>query len=133
VIWVDRIKSGPYEDTNRMFVPPERVDLRVSSDGSPEYWTEEVMQLLRTIFDPRKPTALFLGRYQPFHDGHKALIVEGLTRVGQACIAVRDTRGIDESNHFDFEYIRARIERIDLDSAVEAVSATEARKKLTAR
>src|SRR5258708_3626536 len=25
VIWVDRIKSGPYDDTNRLFVPPEHV------------------------------------------------------------------------------------------------------------
>src|ERR1700730_14941961 len=54
VIWVDRIKTGPYADTNRMFVPPERVDLRVTSDGSPEYWTEAVMRLLRPRLDPRK-------------------------------------------------------------------------------
>jgi hypothetical protein len=97
-----------------------------------------------------------LGRYQPFHDGHKALIVERLKRVGQACIAVRDRQGIDEKNPFEFEYMRSRIEhgvkefqgrfvmisvpnitnifygrdvdygveRIDLDSAVEQVSAT---------
>jgi adenylylsulfate kinase len=110
VIWVDRIKTGPYADTNRMFVPPERIDLRVSDEGTPEFWTEEVMRLLRPIFDPKKPTALFLGRYQPFQDGHKALIVEGIRRVGQACIAVRNTQGIDEKNPFDFEYVRARIE-----------------------
>jgi hypothetical protein len=30
VIWVDRIKTGPYADTNRMFVPPEHIDLRIS-------------------------------------------------------------------------------------------------------
>jgi adenylylsulfate kinase len=93
-----------------MFVPPERVDLRVTPEGSPEYWTEAVMRLLRPIFDARKPTALFLGRYQPFHDGHKALIAAGIARVGQACIAVRDTQGIDAQNPFDFEYVRARIE-----------------------
>jgi hypothetical protein len=146
-----------------MFVPPERVDLRVTAEGSPEYWAEEVMRQLRPIFDPRKPTALFLGRYQPFHDGHKALIAAGIERVGQACIAVRDTKGTDEKNPFDFEYVRARIEhglkelqgrfvvvsvpnitnifygrdvgynieRIDLDAAIEDVSASEARKKLS--
>jgi adenylylsulfate kinase len=54
VIWVDRIKAGPYADTNRMFVPPERFDLRVTADGSPEYWTEAVMRLLRPRLDPRK-------------------------------------------------------------------------------
>jgi hypothetical protein len=53
LIFVDRIKSGPYADTNKMFVPPERVDLRVTAEGSPEYWAEEVMRHLRPAFDPR--------------------------------------------------------------------------------
>lgn len=51
-----------------------------------------------------------IGRYQPFHDGHRALIVEGLRRVGEVCIAVRDTHGIDDKNPYDFEYVKARIE-----------------------
>jgi adenylylsulfate kinase len=53
LIFVDRIKSGPYADTNKMFVPPERVDLRVTAEGSPEYWAEEAMRHLRSIFDSR--------------------------------------------------------------------------------
>ena len=68
------------------------------------------MTQLRPIFDAKKPTALFIGRYQPFHDGHRALIIEGLRRVGQACIAVRNTQGIDDKNPFEFEHVRARIE-----------------------
>ena len=110
VIWLDRIKAGPFEDTNRMFVPPERHDLRITANGTPEYWAEEAMKLLRPVFDPKKPTALFVGRYQPFHDGHRALIVEGLKRIGQVCIAVRNTQGVDDKNPFDFEYVRSRIE-----------------------
>jgi len=62
------------------------------------------------VFDPKKPTALFVGRYQPFHEGHRALIVEGIKRVGQACIAVRTTQGIDDKNPFHFEYVKSRIE-----------------------
>jgi adenylylsulfate kinase len=142
-------------------VPPDRFDLRVTANGAPEYWAEQAMARLRPVFDPKKATALFIGRYQPFHDGHKALIVKGLERVGQACVAVRNTQGIDDKNPFDFEYVRARIEhglrefegrfvvfplpnitnifygrdvgyaieRIDLDAAIEEVSATEVRKK----
>ena len=53
---------------------------------------------------------MFIGRYQPFHDGHKALITEGLQRVGQVCVAVRETGGTDENNPFGFEHVRARIE-----------------------
>jgi adenylylsulfate kinase len=97
VIWVDRIQTSAFEDTNRMFVPPERFDLRVTAKGSPEYWAEQAMTQLRPIFDAKKPTALFIGRYQPFHDGHRALIIEGLKRIGQACIAVRNTQGIDDT------------------------------------
>ena len=117
---------------------------------------------VRTVFDPKRPTALFVGRYQPFHNGHKALIIEGLRRVGQVCIAVRDTGGLDDKNPFNFEQVKARIdaalreyvgryaivplpdishifygrdigyaiERIELDSNTEAISATGIRRAL---
>jgi cytidyltransferase-like protein len=65
---------------------------------------------LLPTFDPKKPTALFLGRYQPFHDGHKKLIEEGLRRVGQVCIAVRDTYGTDDKNPMPFHAAKATIE-----------------------
>ena len=162
IVWVDRIASGRFEDTNALFVPPDRYDVRVTAEGGVEYWAEQIALRLRPLFDTKRPTALFIGRYQPFHQGHRALIEEGLRRVGQACIAVRDTEGIDESNPFSFEYVRARIEhglrqhqgrfsvvplpnvthvfygrdvgyvveRIELDSALQAVSATEQRRRL---
>jgi len=53
---------------------------------------------------------LFVGRYQPFHLGHQRLIEEGLRRVGQVCIAVRDTHGIDEKNPLPFFAVKQRIE-----------------------
>ena len=86
-IWVDRIESGRFEDTNRMFMAPGHFDLRVKAAGAPQYWAEEALARLRPAFDPQKPTALFIGRYQPFHGGHQRLIEEGLRRVGQVCIA----------------------------------------------
>jgi len=110
VIFMDRIQIGAFADTNHIFVRPESYDLIVSADGTPEYWAEQAMTKLRPVFDPKKPTALFVGRYQPFHEGHRALIVEGLKRVGQACIAVRASQGADNKNPFDFEYVKSRIE-----------------------
>jgi cytidyltransferase-like protein len=109
-IWVDRIQSGRFEDTNRMFVAPARVDLHVTADGAPQYWVEQALTQLRPAFDPQRPTALFIGRYQPFHPGHQRLIEEGLRRVGQVCIAVRDTHGIDASNPLPFFAVKQRIE-----------------------
>jgi adenylylsulfate kinase len=163
-IWVDRIKEGRFEDTNRMFQPPAEYDVRVEPEGTPEHWAERIASLLVPTFDPKKPTALFVGRYQPFHDGHRNLILEGLKRVGQVCIAVRDTGGTSEKDPFGFEYVKARIEsslkdyegrftviqvpnltaiyygrdvgyqveRIDLDEALTAISATELRRRMGA-
>jgi cytidyltransferase-like protein len=110
VIWVDRIEAGRFEDTNRMFVAPDQIDLRVTAEGNPLYWAEQALIQLRPAFDPQKPTALFIGRYQPFHPGHQRLIEEGLRRVGQVCVAVRDTHGIDAKNPLPFFAVKQRIE-----------------------
>ena len=110
VVWVDRIKKGRFADTNEIFVEPSRYDVRVEAQGSPAYWAEQACEKLLPTFNPKKPTALFLGRYQPFHDGHKKLIEEGLRRVGQVCIAVRDTLNVDDKNPFDFHAVKSRIE-----------------------
>lgn len=110
VIWVDRIKEGRFEDTNKLFQPPEKVDFVVTEKGSPRYWAEQIFQKLQPAFDPQKPTALFIGRYQPFHPGHLKLIEEGINRVGQCCIAVRDTHGTDEKNPLGFMEVKRRIE-----------------------
>ena len=50
VIWVDRIKEGRFDDTNKLFVPPtyDEYDYRVEpSDRSPE---EEAAQIMHHIF-----------------------------------------------------------------------------------
>jgi adenylylsulfate kinase len=161
-IWVDRIGRSRFPDTDLLFQPPAEVDLRVTAEGAPEYWAERVAELLLPTFDPKKPTALFVGRYQPFHPGHRRLILEGLERVGQACIAVRDTGGTSAKDPFGFDYVKAQIERaladqagrfvvvplpnisaifygrdvgytverIDLDKATAAISATELRRRM---
>lgn len=110
IVWVNRITEGRFPDTNKLFVPPARYDIEITPEGTPEYWAEKIAAMVRPVFDPQKPTALFIGRYQPFHDGHRALIVEGMRRVGQALIAVRNLP-TDHKNPFPFEYVRARIEQ----------------------
>src|SRR5262249_2798849 len=92
------------------FEEPSHYDVRVIAEGSPNYWAERVCEKLLPTFNPKAPTALLLGRYQPFHDGHRKLIEEGLARVGQGCIAVRDTHGTDNHNPLDFHAVKARIE-----------------------
>ena len=44
------------------------------------------------MFDPKKPTVLLLGRWQPWHDGHTALFKRALAKTGQVAIQIRDVK-----------------------------------------
>jgi hypothetical protein len=50
-IWVDRIRAGRFEDTNRLFAAPARFDLRVSADGAPQFWAAQAVLRLRPVFE----------------------------------------------------------------------------------
>jgi adenylylsulfate kinase len=54
VVFIDRIQTGRFEDTNRMFVPPERYDVRVEPEGTPLYWAEQIFKVFRPAFDPKR-------------------------------------------------------------------------------
>lgn len=117
-IWMDTIDRGRFEDTNRMFVPPEVYDFRITEQAA-ERWAEFVGQHIldgrrRPCFDPKKETVQMLGRWQPWHAGHRALFERAIAKTGQVCVMVRDCQGWNDSNPFDFEQIRSRIQR-DLD------------------
>ncbi|HEY8066202.1 MAG TPA: adenylyl-sulfate kinase [Methylosinus sp.] len=45
-IFVDRIAKGRFEDTNKLFMPPQRYDLRVTPDGAPLEWAEKIVAML---------------------------------------------------------------------------------------
>ena len=49
VIWIDRISVGRFEDTNKLFVPPERYDVRVLNKDSPELWVSRVRALVERL------------------------------------------------------------------------------------
>ena len=57
---------------------------------------------------------MLMGRYQPWHLGHRKLFEEALDRVGQVCIMIRDVQGWNNSNPFSFEQVKYFIQR-DLD------------------
>lgn len=62
------------------------------------------------MIDYNKPTAMMLGRWQPWHQGHQMLFEKTLEKTGQVIIMVRDTPR-DDSNPFDFETVKKRIEQ----------------------
>ena len=117
-IWVDTIKEGRYEDTNKAFIPPEQYDFRVTEQNC-EKWAEFIGDHIladrrRPTFDWQRETVQMLGRWQPWHDGHRALFERLIARTGQVVIQVRDVQGWQGSNPFEVAKVKSFIRR-DLD------------------
>jgi hypothetical protein len=117
-IWMDTIDEGRFEDTNRAFTPPEVYDFRVTEKDC-EKWAEFIgthiiEQRRRPTFDWRQETVQMLGRWQPWHAGHRALFERLIQRTGQVVIQIRDVQGWQGSNPFAIDQVKAFIRR-DLD------------------
>jgi hypothetical protein len=117
-IWMDTIEAGRFEDTNRAFVPPEVYDFRVTEQNC-EKWAEFIGTHIienrrRPTFDWQKETVQMLGRWQPWHAGHRALFERAIAKTGQVVIQIRDCQGWQGSNPFAIEQVKSYIRR-DLD------------------
>jgi|TARA_B100000959_G_scaffold211137_1_gene221900 adenylate kinase family enzyme len=109
VVWVDTIKSGRYEDTNKIFEPPKKFNFRVQTKNA-DLWSLLIAdKLIPYKWDNKKPTAQMLGRWQPWHKGHQTLFEEKIKKTGQVNIQVRDVKG-REDNTFDFDTVKKNIQ-----------------------
>ncbi len=46
IIWVDTIKKGRYEDTNAMFIKPEKFDFHVTSQDA-KNWAKKILEKIK--------------------------------------------------------------------------------------
>jgi hypothetical protein len=117
-IWMDTIESGRFEDTNKMFTPPEVYDFRITEQNA-EKWVELVASHIledrrRPTFNWQRETVQMLGRWQPWHAGHRALFERAIAKTGQVVIQIRDCQGWNNSNPFAIAQVKNYIRR-DLD------------------
>jgi len=117
-VWIDSIDKGRYDDTNKAFIPPDIYDFRITEQNA-ERWVPYVGEMIltkkrRPQFDWRKETVQMLGRWQPWHPGHRALFERLLAKTGQVIIQIRDVQGWQGSNPFNVEQVKDFIRR-DLD------------------
>lgn len=85
IIMMNTIEEGRYDDTNRVFIKPANPDFTVTGF---EYGPEEVYEMA-SIIRQCIPQGVMIGRFQPFHAGHKALLDQIIERHGFATILVR--------------------------------------------
>jgi adenylylsulfate kinase len=156
LIWVNRIEAGRFADTNAMWQDPV-ADLTIDEGMTVE---EEVDLVIFNfgLHDWRKPTTLMLGRYQPWHEGHHALLEKAHERTAQVVIGVRDTYGTSKKDPLPYQEVANRIraeerssfvvkfpnitnivygrdvgykiEQVDLGADIHAISATQKRKEM---
>jgi hypothetical protein len=117
-IWIDTIDQGRFEDTNKMFIPPDVYDFRITEQNA-EKWVPFVGEHIlenrrRPKFDWQKETVQMLGRWQPWHAGHRALFERAIAKTGQVAIMIRDCQGWNGSNPFAADQVKSFIKR-DLD------------------
>jgi hypothetical protein len=159
LIWVDRIKQGRFEDTNKMWENPESFDARIPADYTVKQEADYIIKKFN-LHDWSAPTTLMLGRYQPWHEGHHALYKEAGKRTEQVLLGVRNTYNTSEKDPLKFaevkEYIAKdefmdgalvlrlpnitnivygrdvgyKIEQVDLGADIHAISATQKRKEM---
>ena len=46
IVWVDTIKEGRFDDTNKMFVKPEKYDFHVTTQNA-EMWVKKILKGLK--------------------------------------------------------------------------------------
>ena len=159
VVWVDRIKQGRFEDTNKMWQDPERFDIRILDGYTLDQEVDTVIQV-GALFDWSAPTTLQLGRYQPWHEGHQALKEEAHKRTKQVLVGVRNTYKTSEKDPLKYDEVATyihqdnpfkdtlvlrlpnitnivygrdfgyKIEQVDLGADIHAISATQKRKEM---
>jgi adenylylsulfate kinase len=159
VVWVDRIKEGRFENTNKIWEEPRIFDLRILDGYTIEQEVNTVIQA-GGLFDWSAPTTLQLGRYQPWHEGHQALKEEAHKRTNQVLVGVRNTYKTSEKDPLQYSevenYIKQdnpfkdtlvlrlpnitnivygrdvgyKIEQVTLPDNIQSISATQKRKEM---
>ncbi len=107
-----------YPDTTAMFEKPEGLFVwDIESYAESDKSVADLYSLIMDVnYDYNAPTALMIGRFQPFHAGHKALFLKALEKHGQVCIAVRDMVQ-DGNNPFNAYDVSENIKRELIDYA----------------
>ncbi|SFS97536.1 adenylyl-sulfate kinase [Halostagnicola kamekurae] len=111
----ERARNGEidgFTGVDAPFEEPEEVELEVrTATRSKEAGIETINRELALKFDP---SHIFIGRWQPLHDGHRTIIDSAADNGKDVIIAIRDTE-LSEENPFTAKERRELIEDVYAD------------------
>lgn len=89
-IFMSTVVNSKYEDTNKVFEWPHWTeydfDIHEWDDDDP---VDVCWNIGQRIWEDEMPTVQMLGRWQPWHDGHQALLERSLEKAPQVEIMIR--------------------------------------------
>ena len=59
----------------------------------------------------KKKTAVYIGRFQPMHDGHLEIVKKAIKKNGQIAILVMDSYKINKKNPLTFNQVTSKIHK----------------------
>ena len=74
-----------------------------------ELLEKKFITIKKKMFNWKKKTAIYIGRFQPFHNGHKTLFINALKKNNQVAILVMDSFKVNKKNPFTFREVKKKI------------------------
>ncbi len=115
LVWVDTIKKSRYQRMNKIFEVPKKYNFIVKEKNAHLNAIKIANRVKKYKWQNQSNTVQMLGRYQPFHDGHKSLFEKIILISGQVIIYVKDVHKLGD-NPFSFKKIKKTISsKLDKD------------------
>ena len=82
------------------------------SSKSKKYFALKIVSIM---FNWKKKTAIYIGRFQPFHEGHKNIFIKALKSSKQVAILVMSSFGVSNKNPLKFKQVKKIIDQALID------------------
>jgi hypothetical protein len=108
IIWMDTIKRSRYPRINRIFKKPKIYDIRVTSKNA-DLWKLGILDKVSGYkWGEQLPTVQMLGRFQPWHQGHRLIFEKAILKTGQVNIQVKNVWKLGD-NPYSFKHVKKKI------------------------
>lgn len=107
-VWMDTIKKGRFSSMNKLFKKPKKFNLRFTEKKLEINLIQVLDKLLGYKWKNNYPTVQMLGRYQPWHYGHRSLFEKCILKTGQVNIMVKDVNSVGD-NPYTFKQVKKNI------------------------
>lgn len=90
IIWMNTIVKSRYPKMNKIFVPPKKYDFVFKEKNIKINILNLKDKIIGYKWNNKNPTIQMLGRFQPWHYGHRKLFEKCVLKTGQVNIMVKD-------------------------------------------